>query len=76
MCLGGITNGNDLVVAYARQKPQLFPSPVVELVAQLADIGDRAQEYGTGQTVWGLGMAWHLLRAWFMGKGGDKTKTS
>ncbi|KAB5536534.1 hypothetical protein GE09DRAFT_1226593 [Coniochaeta sp. 2T2.1] len=73
---GGITNGNDLVVAYARQTPRLFPSPVVELVAQMADIGDRSQEYGTGQTVWGLGMAWQLLRAWFMGNGEKKAKTS
>jgi hypothetical protein len=46
-----VTNGNDLVVAYARETPRFFPAPVVETVAQLAEIGDRAREYGTVQAV-------------------------
>jgi hypothetical protein len=62
------------VVAYARQTSRFFPAPVVEIVAKLADMGDRPRELGTSQAVWGLGMAWQLLRAWFMGVG--KTKSS
>jgi hypothetical protein len=74
---GGVTNGNDLVVAYARKTPRFFPPPVVEIVAQLADIGDRPRDYGTGQALWGMGMAFQLVRAWFMGTMGfGKVKSS
>ncbi|KAK8138433.1 class I glutamine amidotransferase-like protein [Apiospora sp. TS-2023a] len=41
---GGVTNGNDLVAAYARQSEH-FPRPVVEVALAMTDTGDRAQRY-------------------------------
>ncbi|KAI1872530.1 hypothetical protein JX265_005410 [Neoarthrinium moseri] len=43
---GGVTNGNDLAAAYARQKSEFWPRPVVETVIALTDVGDRGQAYG------------------------------
>ncbi|KAK5627174.1 hypothetical protein RRF57_002889 [Xylaria bambusicola] len=42
--LGGVTNGNDLVAAYARAGKH-FPSAVVEIACKMADVGDRGQVY-------------------------------
>ncbi|KAI1734232.1 class I glutamine amidotransferase-like protein [Xylaria scruposa] len=42
---GGVTNGNDLVAAYARANPKYFPRPLVELICEQLDVGDRPQEY-------------------------------
>ncbi|KAI1779512.1 ThiJ/PfpI family protein [Hypoxylon cercidicola] len=42
---GGVTNGNDLVAAYCRASPH-FPNPIVEMICESIDVGDRAQEYG------------------------------
>ncbi|KAI1157166.1 class I glutamine amidotransferase-like protein [Nemania diffusa] len=42
---GGVTNGNDLVAAYARAKPEYFPRPLVELICEQLEVGDRPQEY-------------------------------
>jgi len=47
---GGVTNGNDLVAAYARQSRH-FPKPLVEIVLNVTDVGDRSQEYDKGQSV-------------------------
>ncbi|EPE04053.1 hypothetical protein F503_04901 [Ophiostoma piceae UAMH 11346] len=41
---GGITNGNDMVAAYARASKH-FPPPVVELACSIADVGERGQMY-------------------------------
>ncbi|XXG93959.1 hypothetical protein Hte_000209 [Hypoxylon texense] len=46
---GGVTNGNDLVVAYCRASPH-FPNPIVEITCEAIDVGDRAQEYGSELT--------------------------
>ncbi|KAI0446798.1 class I glutamine amidotransferase-like protein [Xylaria telfairii] len=46
---GGITNGNDLVAAYARATPKYFPRPLVELICEELDVGDRPQEYLKGE---------------------------
>lgn len=65
------------MIAYARQTPRFFPGPVVEIVAQLADVGDRSRDLGSSQAVWGMGMAWQLLKAWFMSTMGiGKAKSS
>ncbi|KAI1366596.1 ThiJ/PfpI family protein [Xylaria arbuscula] len=61
---GGITNGNDLVAAYARTSKH-FPSAVVEIACKMADVGDRGQEYAEGQTVFTLGVVWQLIRGLF-----------
>lgn len=73
--VGGVTNGNDLVAAYARQKSQYFAGPLVELALILTDVGDRPQEYTTGKTVFTIGVIWQILKAAVMGFG-RKTKTS
>ncbi|KAJ2990524.1 hypothetical protein NUW58_g2907 [Xylaria curta] len=52
---GGITNGNDLVAAYARAS-KYFPSAVVEIACKMADVGDRDQLYSESQTAFTLGM--------------------
>jgi putative intracellular protease/amidase len=43
--IGGVTNGNDLVAAYARQSRH-FPRAVVEFALATCEVGDRSQEYG------------------------------
>ncbi|KAK3309569.1 class I glutamine amidotransferase-like protein [Chaetomium strumarium] len=44
---GGVTNGNDLAAAYARESGR-FPGPVAELALLMVDVGDRPQRYTTG----------------------------
>ncbi|KAK6842138.1 class I glutamine amidotransferase-like protein [Apiospora arundinis] len=63
---GGVTNGNDLVAAYARQSKH-FPRPVVEVALAMTDTGDRAQKYSQGQTSFVLGMIRNILGAVFLG---------
>ncbi|RWA12270.1 hypothetical protein EKO27_g2838 [Xylaria grammica] len=46
---GGVTNGNDLVAAYCRATPKYFPRPLVELVCEQLEVGDRPQEYVRGK---------------------------
>ncbi|KZL87840.1 hypothetical protein CI238_05505 [Colletotrichum incanum] len=62
---GGITNGNDLVAAYARSSKKHFPAAIAEIGCQMADVGDRAQLYEQGQTMFFLGVAWQIIKAWF-----------
>ncbi|UNI21028.1 hypothetical protein JDV02_007059 [Purpureocillium takamizusanense] len=45
---GGVTNGNDLMAAYARAS-QRWPQPVVEIGLQLTEVEDRGQFYGKGK---------------------------
>ncbi|KAF3015645.1 hypothetical protein E8E14_011644 [Neopestalotiopsis sp. 37M] len=61
---GGVTNGNDLVAAYARHKTEFFPRPLVEVCLEMTDTGDRAQVYGKSQSRFVLGMMLHTFRAW------------
>lgn len=51
--LGGVTDGNDLVCAYARLSGR-FPRPVVELALMMADAGERPQKYGDGKPTFDL----------------------
>ncbi|GKT48333.1 uncharacterized protein ColSpa_08514 [Colletotrichum spaethianum] len=62
---GGITNGNDLVAAYARGSRKHFPAAIAEIGCQLADVGDRPQLYEQGQTKFFLGFVWQIVKAWF-----------
>ncbi|KAM0795133.1 ThiJ/PfpI family protein [Usnea florida] len=43
---GGITNGQDMVAAYIREK---WPGPLAEAMLAAADVGDRPQEYPAGK---------------------------
>ncbi|KAF4975413.1 hypothetical protein FZEAL_7792 [Fusarium zealandicum] len=63
---GGVTNGNDLMVAYARANSQHWPGPVAEIGAVLTDVGDRPQIFGEGQRRYVLGVAWQLVKGWLM----------
>ncbi|KAF5017750.1 hypothetical protein F66182_10298 [Fusarium sp. NRRL 66182] len=62
---GGVTNGNDLMAAYARANTKYWPSPVSELGAMLVDVGDRSQIYGQSQHSFFLGVGWQVVKAWF-----------
>lgn len=73
--LGGVTNGNDLVAAYARQQSHHFPGPVAEMGLTFTDTGDRPQKYTTGKTVFSLGVVWQIIKAVFIGYG-SKSKSS
>ncbi|KAI0164726.1 class I glutamine amidotransferase-like protein [Xylariaceae sp. FL1272] len=46
---GGVTNGNDLVSAYCRANTKHFPRPLVEMVLEMLDVGDRPQRYLKGE---------------------------
>ncbi|ETS88031.1 hypothetical protein PFICI_01859 [Pestalotiopsis fici W106-1] len=61
---GGVTNGNDLVAAYARHKSEFFPKPLVEVLLETTDTGDRAQVYGKSQSSFILGIVFNTFRAW------------
>lgn len=69
---GGVTNGNDLVAAYARLSGR-FPGPVAEFGLLMTDVGDRPQRYQTGKAAMTLGVVWQILKAVFMGFGKKKT---
>ncbi|KXH38670.1 ThiJ/PfpI family protein [Colletotrichum nymphaeae SA-01] len=64
VCTGGITNGNDLVAAYARSSERrLFPGSIVEIACKMAEVGERGQMYEQGQTRFALGFVWQLVKA-------------
>lgn len=65
---GGVTNGNDLVSAYARAKAP-FAGPLAEFGLVLTETGDRPQKYGTSQAVFTLGVVWQVVKAVFIGLG-------
>ncbi|KAK1966275.1 ThiJ/PfpI family protein [Colletotrichum sublineola] len=62
---GGITNGNDLVAAYARSSKKHFPAAIAAIGCQMADVGDRSQLYEQGQTRFFMGFLWQIVKAWF-----------
>ncbi|OCL03526.1 PfpI endopeptidase-like protein [Glonium stellatum] len=61
---GGITNGQDMVAAYIRQR---WPGPVTAVVCEMADIGSRDMEYNNGSTKDNAWWIWQIFRAWTMG---------
>ena len=63
--VGGITNGQDMVAAYVRER---WPGPTVEAILAMADVGDRGVEYGTGQAVDNMWWLWQTFRGWMRGK--------
>lgn len=70
---GGITNGNDLMAAYAKTSGR-WPVPVAEMGAVLADVGDRGQFYSQGKGMFTLGVVWTIVKAWFVSSGSRRTK--
>ncbi|KAK5637499.1 hypothetical protein RRF57_013214 [Xylaria bambusicola] len=45
--IGAVTSGNELVAAYCRAHSELWPRPLVELVCEELEVGDKPQEYST-----------------------------
>ncbi|KAJ3529771.1 hypothetical protein NM208_g9609 [Fusarium decemcellulare] len=74
--LGGVTNGNDLMAAYARASPKHWPGPVAEMGAMLTDVGDRSQIYREGKSRFVLGVAWQIIKAWFLSLGSSSETKS
>ncbi|KAL9126342.1 MAG: hypothetical protein Q9217_004588 [Psora testacea] len=61
---GGITNGQDMVAAFIKEK---WPGPASEVVCAIADVGDRGVEYGSSQAAQGVWWIFQILRAWLRG---------
>ncbi|KAF7561144.1 hypothetical protein G7046_g3020 [Stylonectria norvegica] len=70
---GGVTNGNDLMAAYARSGKH-WAKPLAETGLMLTDVGDRGQVYRESATMFTVGAAWLMLKAWFAG-GSKGTKS-
>lgn len=62
---GGVTNGNDLMAAYARSGKH-WAKPLAETGLMLTDVGDREQFYREGPTMFILGVAWQMVKGWFV----------
>ncbi|KAL8825376.1 MAG: hypothetical protein Q9191_004459 [Dirinaria sp. TL-2023a] len=62
---GGITNGQDMVAAYLRER---WPGPTTEAVLAMADVGDRGAEYSSGKAADGVWWLWQIFRGWVFGK--------
>lgn len=63
--IGGVTNGQEMVAAYLREK---FPGPVSNSVIAMADVGTKGIDYehhSMFETVWWL---WQIVKASTMGK--------
>ncbi|KAM7206966.1 hypothetical protein V8F33_000065 [Rhypophila sp. PSN 637] len=74
---GGITNGNDLVAAYARHQTHHFPGPLAEFGIMMTEVGDRPQQYTKSQASVTIGVVWQIIKAVFMGFGSkSKSKPS
>ena len=59
----GVTNGQDMVAAYIRNK---WPGPTAEAVLAMADVGDRPQAYESGKAMNNAWWLWTLVRAWVL----------
>ncbi|KAH8587373.1 PfpI endopeptidase-like protein [Bisporella sp. PMI_857] len=62
---GGITNGQEMVAAYLREK---FPGPLAEAVCAMADVGEKGLEYSTGKVRSNVWFLWLIIRSVFVGK--------
>ncbi|KAF9770722.1 hypothetical protein IL306_011664 [Fusarium sp. DS 682] len=62
---GGITNGNDLMAAYAQARNKYWPNSISKLGAMLVDVGDRPQMYDQCQRRFFIVFAWQVVQAWF-----------
>jgi hypothetical protein len=62
---GGVTNGNELVAAYARASKH-WAKPIVETGLMLTEVGDKGQFYETSETGFYMRFAWQLVKGWFV----------
>ncbi|KAF4437375.1 glycosyl transferase gt-a type structural fold [Fusarium acutatum] len=61
---GGITNGNDLMAAYAQAQNKYWPKSISKLGAMLVDVGDRPQIYHQSQRKFFMVFAWQVIQSW------------
>ncbi|KAH7181351.1 hypothetical protein DER46DRAFT_641375 [Fusarium sp. MPI-SDFR-AT-0072] len=61
---GGITNGNDLMAAYAQAQNKYWPNSISKLGAMLVDVGDRPQIYHQSQRKFFIVFAWQVAQGW------------
>ena len=66
---GGITNGQEMVAAYIREK---FPGPAAEVALEMAGVGDKGIDYTKGKATDTLWWLWQILRAVTVGNGKPK----
>lgn len=64
LCLGGITNGLDMIAAFIRE---MWPGPTAEAALAIADVGERGEEYGSSKASENAWWVWQILRAWVNG---------
>ena len=57
----GVSNGQDMVAAYVRNK---WPGPTTEVVLAMAEVGERGQEYGISKASDNAWWLWTIVRAW------------
>lgn len=57
----GVTNGQDMVAAYIREK---WPGPTSEAILAMAEVGERPQEYGISKMSNNAWWLWTVVRAW------------
>ncbi|KAF4947706.1 hypothetical protein FGADI_10215 [Fusarium gaditjirri] len=60
---GGITNGNDLMAAYAHAQNKYWPNSISKLGAMLVDVGDRSQIYHQSQSKFFMVFAWQVVQS-------------
>jgi len=67
--VGGITNGQEMVAAYLREK---HAGPATEAVLAMADVGEKGIEYSTGKARDNAFWLWQIIRSVFLGIGKEK----
>lgn len=63
--LGGVTNGNELVAAYARGSTR-WPQSIAETGLMITEVGDKGQFYEGNQSGFYLRFAWQIVKSWFV----------
>lgn len=56
----GITNGQDMLVAFVCEK---WPGPTAEAMLVMADVGERRREYGSSRMRINAWWVWTVVRA-------------
>lgn len=67
--IGGITNGQEMIAAYLRDK---FTSPTTEAVIAMADVGEKGVVYTTSNVRENGWWLWQILKAVWFGIGKEK----
>ncbi|KAF8866388.1 PfpI endopeptidase-like protein [Acephala macrosclerotiorum] len=68
---GGITNGQEMVACYMKEK---FPGPATEAAIAMADVGEKGIDYSKGKSAETLWWLWQILKA--LTTGSSKRKRS